>query len=78
MEDKNENRFLEVIPSKIQFHRTTEGACPEADLDVSNITNKCVVFKVFINRTSTYSSVPAIGYLNPGEKTNIKIKKVMI
>ena len=75
MENKNANRFLEVTPGKILLQKTSEGGSSEAGLNLKNITNECVVFKVFINRSAVYSSVPPIGYINPGESVNIKIKK---
>jgi len=76
MENKNDNRFLEVNPNKILLQKTSEGNSSEASLNLKNITNDCIVFKVFINRNQVYSSVPPIGFINPGENTNIKIKKL--
>ncbi len=75
MENKNDNRFLEVTPNKILLTRTPEGNTSEASLNLKNITEKCVVFKVFINRTAIYSSIPSIGYLLPGGQQNINIRK---
>jgi hypothetical protein len=73
MED---NKYLEVLSDKIILNRTSLNPYYEAKLTLTNLTNKYVVFKVYINKHTLYSANPASSFISPKENLSITIKRL--
>ena len=73
MED---NKYLEVLSDKLILSRTASNPYYEAKINLTNLTNKCVVFKVYINKHTLYSANPASTFIPPKENISITVKRL--
>lgn len=71
-----ENKYLEVLSDKVILTRTASNPYYEAKITLTNITNKYVVFKVYINKHTLYSANPASTFIPPKENILITIKRL--
>lgn len=67
--------YLEINPNQIILSKTSTDYY-ESKIELKNLTNKYVLFKVFNNKKTTYSSTPNYGFLTPGGSINIEIKRL--
>jgi hypothetical protein len=68
--------YLDVHPNKIILSRPFNQSFYESKLTLTNITDKYIVFKVYINKSTQYSSNPSTGFIKPGDNIVITIKRV--
>jgi hypothetical protein len=71
-----ENKYIEVFPDKIILSRPLEQNHYEARLTLTNLTDKYVVYKVYINNNAIYSATPSTGFIKPKEITSVNIKRL--
>jgi hypothetical protein len=70
------NKYLEVLSDKIILTRTTSNPFYESKISLTNLTDKYVVFKVYINKHTIYSANPASSFIPPKENLSITIKRL--
>ncbi len=70
------NNYIEVLPDKIILSRQFNQTFYEAKLSLTNLLDSYVVFKVYINKSSQYSSNPSTGFIKPKDSVNINIKRL--
>jgi hypothetical protein len=73
MED---TKYLEVLSDKVILNRTSFNPYYEAKITLTNLTNKFVVFKVYINKHTLYSANPASSFIPPKDNISITIKRL--
>ncbi len=73
MED---NKYLEVLSDKLILSRTVSNPYYEAKINLTNLTNKYVIFKVYINKHTLYSANPASTFIPPKENISITVKRL--
>lgn len=71
----NDNKYVDVFPDKIILSKALEQNQYEARLTLTNLIDKYVVFKVYINNSSIYSATPSTSFIKPREKATINIKR---
>jgi len=72
------NKYIEVFPNKILLKKPLSQNYYESKLILTNTTEKYVVFKVYINKSSIYSANPSTSYIKPKENITIIIKRLEI
>lgn len=70
------NKYVDVHPNKIILSRNFSQQFYESKITLTNKTNSFVVFKVYINKTTQYSSNPSTGYIKPEGSISIAIKRI--
>ena len=67
--------YLEVIPQQIILNKLSNDHY-ESKISLKNETEKNVLFKVFNNKKTTYSSTPNYGFITPKGSISIDIKRL--
>jgi hypothetical protein len=70
------NKYIEILPDKIILGRSNAQAFYESKITLTNLTNKYVVFKVYINKHTLYSANPANSFIPPKENIALTIKRL--
>jgi hypothetical protein len=73
---ENNKRYVDVFPNKILLSKPNENNFFEAKLTLTNLTNKFVVFKVYINKSTIYSANPSTSFISPKETTIVNVKRL--
>jgi hypothetical protein len=68
--------FIEAFPNKISLTKAYEQDLYEARITLTNLTKNYVIFKVFINKTTTYSATPSTGFIPPLDNVSLHIKRL--
>jgi hypothetical protein len=68
--------YLDVHPNKIILSRAFNQSFYESKITLTNTTNRYIVFKVYINKSTQYSSNPSTGFIKPSDNIIITIKRV--
>ncbi len=71
----NSSSILEIIPNFIFLKKTTTDYY-ESSITLNNLIDKNVLFKVFNNKKTTYSSTPNYGFVSPKGSIVIDIKRL--
>lgn len=71
----NTNNYIEIIPNGI-FLRKTSTEYYESTISLNNLLDQNVIFKVFNNKKTSYSSTPNYGYIPPMGTIVINIKRL--
>jgi len=69
-------KYIEVFPNKILLRKQLGASFFESKMTLTNLIDKYVLFKVYINKSSQYSANPSTGYIKPGENMTINVKRV--
>lgn len=75
-ENQNQNKYIDVFPNKITLSRVFDQNFYESKLTLTNLTDKCVVFKVYINKNTIYSANPSTSFIPPRDNIIINIKRL--
>jgi hypothetical protein len=70
------NKYVEIFPKKISLKKITGQNFFETKLTLTNLVDKYVIFKVYINKNSIYSANPSTGFIKPKENIFINIKRL--
>jgi hypothetical protein len=74
MEDNN-NQYVEVFPRKIVLQKHFDQDNFEGRVNLKNLTNKFIIFKIYINQSNIYSVHPSTSYLPPSSNADITVKR---
>ena len=69
------NNYVEVFPSPLILTQSNNSNYLESKLNLRNLTNEYILFKIFNNQRSLYSAKPSTSYIPPMETTSVKIKR---
>jgi len=69
------SNFIEIIPNQILLKKKISDYL-ESTITLNNITNSNILFKVFNNKKTTYSSTPNYGFISPKGTITIDIKRL--
>lgn len=67
--------YIDIIPSQILLTKTPNDYY-QSRITLNNLTDKFVLFKVFNNKKTTYSSTPNYGFLSPRGDILVEIKRL--
>lgn len=67
--------YIDAYPNKIILSKNFEKNYYESKINLTNLTNNFVVFKVFINKSQLYSANPSTSFIPPRESKYINIKR---
>lgn len=70
-----DNKYVDIFPNKVPFSRTSTQLFYEGKVTLTNKTDKCVLFKVYINKSKLYTASPSTNFIAPGEQTTINFKR---
>ena len=68
-------KLVEIFPNPLNLTPTKSTQYIESKLNIKNLTNNYVIFKVFNNNTTIYSAKPAKSFIPPKERKDIYIKR---
>jgi hypothetical protein len=71
-----ENKYLEIFPNKIVLSKTFDQNFYEARLNLTNLTNQYLVFKVYINKNTIYSANPSTSFIKPQDSVVVNVKRL--
>ena len=69
------SKYIDIIPDNILLRNTTSDYY-ESTITLNNLTDNNVLFKVFNNKKTTYSSTPNYGFISPRGTIVIEIKRL--
>ena len=67
--------IVEIYPDPLILIQSSNLNYLESKLNVHNLTNEYIIFKVFNNQRSLYSAKPSTSFIPPMETTSITIKR---
>lgn len=70
------NKYVEVFPNKIVLQKSYDQTYLESKIVLTNLLDKYVVFKVYINKSAIYSANPSTSFIRPKENISINIKRL--
>ena len=75
MEGFKTNNLVEVFPDPLILTQLNDGNYMESSLNLRNLTNEYIIFKIFNNQRSLYSAKPSTSFISPMDTTKISIKR---
>ena len=75
MEEKGLSSIVSVFPDPLVITQSNNSNVLESKLNLTNLTNDFVVFKIYNNQHSLYSAKPSSSFIPPKETTNVSIKR---
>ena len=75
MEEKGLSSIVSVFPDPLVITQSNDSNVLESKLNLTNLTNDFVVFKIYNNQHSLYSAKPSASFIPPKETTNVSIKR---
>jgi len=67
--------YIDIIPNNIIL-KNKNNDYHEATITLNNLTDSNVLFKVYNNKKTTYSSTPNIGFISPRGTIIIDVKRL--
>ena len=67
--------IVEVFPDPLVMTLTSASNYYESKLNLTNLTNEYVVFKIYNNQRSVYSAKPSVSFIRPRDTTYVSIKR---
>lgn len=67
--------IVEVFPDPLIISQNSKSNYLESQLNLSNLTNEFVIFKIYNNQRELYSAKPSTSFIGPKEKTIVTIKR---
>ena len=71
-----EKKYVDVFPNKIVLSRNLQQSFYDARITITNLLDKYVVFKVYINKSTQYSANPSTSFIKPNETAIVNIKRI--
>ena len=68
-------KLVEIFPNPLNLTPTKNNQYIESKLNIKNLTNNYVIFKIFNNNTNIYSVKPSKSFIPPKERKDIYIKR---
>ena len=68
-------KLVEIFPNPLNLAPTKNTQYIESKLNIKNLTNNYVIFKIFNNNTNIYSVKPSKSFIPPKERKDIYIKR---
>ena len=68
-------RYIETSPDKVVFKKALDDRYT-AIVNIHNLTDNYVLFQIFLNKQSSYSVLPAIGFIEPYNSTEVIIRHI--
>jgi hypothetical protein len=76
MQQNNEQSKLVIVyPDPLKLTHTNNSNYYESKLNLTNLTNEYVIFKLFNNQRSLYSAKPSTSFIPPKESVKVSIKR---
>ena len=75
MEEKSLSSIVSVFPDPLVITQSNNSNVLESKLNLTNLTNDFVVFKIYNNQHSLYSAKPSSSFIPPKETANVSIKR---
>ena len=75
MEEKGLSSIVSVFPDPLVITQSNDSNVLESKLNLTNLTNDFVVFKIYNNQHSLYSAKPSSSFIPPKETVNVSIKR---
>ena len=73
--EKNNSKIVLVYPSPLIITKQRNSNYYESKLNLSNLSNEYVLFKIYNNQHALYSAKPSTSYIAPKDKANVLIKR---
>ena len=73
--EKSEAKIVLVYPSPLVITKQKNSNFFESKLNLSNLTNEYVIFKLYINQRALYSAKPSTSFIKPKETAHVLIKR---
>lgn len=74
MEDSSSN-IVSVYPDPLIITQSRNSNYLESQLNLSNLTNEYIIFKIYNNQHDLYSAKPSTSFIPPKEKAVVTIKR---
>ena len=68
-------KLVEIFPNPLNLTPTKNTPYIESKLNIKNLTNNYVIFKVFNSNTTIYSAKPSKSFIPPKERKDVYIKR---
>ena len=68
--------YVEIIPNKIIISKPLGATYYESRISINNLTDKYVIFKVYINKNTLYSANPSCTFIKPKDSVVVNIKRL--
>ena len=68
-------KLVEIFPDPLNLIPSKNTSYLESKLNLKNLTNNYVIFKIFNNNSKIYSAKPSKSFIPPKETKNINIKR---
>ena len=69
------DKLVEIFPNPLNLTANKNSSYLESKINIKNLTNNYVIFKVFNNNSTIYSAKPSKSYIAPMETKNVHIKR---
>jgi len=73
--EKNNSKIVLVYPSPLVITKQRNSNYYESKLNLSNLSNDYVLFKIYNNQHALYSAKPSTSYIAPKDKAHVLIKR---
>ena len=73
--EKGESKIVMVYPTPLVITKKKDTYHYESKLNLSNLTNDYVIFKVYNNKHTLYSAKPSASFIKPKETAHVLIKR---
>ena len=73
--EKNDSKIVSVYPTPLIITKQRNSNYYESKLNLTNLTNDYVLFKIYNNQHSLYSAKPSASYIPPKETAHVLIKR---
>ena len=67
-------KFIETVPDKAIFKKI-DGTY-SSTIILNNLTDIIVIFQIFLNKQTSYSVIPSIGFIEPNSSTTVCINHI--
>ena len=73
--EKSNSKIVLVYPSPLVITKKRNSNYYESKLNLSNLSNDYVIFKIYNNQHALYSAKPSTSYIAPKDKAHVLIKR---
>ena len=73
--EKSGSKIVLVYPTPLVITKQKNSSYFESKLNLSNLTNDYIIFKIYNNQRSLYSARPATSFIKPKETADVLIKR---